>query len=662
MDNFRGGIETTPRSSSSTDPFTVPVLVRLTAQRSKDDSFRQRFLNMLTGGNCWRRMKPRRAVAQLTVLAFVILSLRSMRSQEWFNGVQELWPAPLPPLPDPPPLSTPRKFLSLSDHPIVRLVETAEREFQEMRARQSQSLDDAVREYRRRYKIPPPPNFDKWYEFATKNGVQLIDEYDTIYHSILPFWGLKPSTIRSRAREALGYENELIGMTIRQGKCVLIQHGVPWQQEASVGMMRKFMAHLPDMDLAFNPTDEPRVVIPHDDLERLVSKAKETTIPAAMAAEDLTNAFSKRPADLNDGKSFVRVETTKFGRGRSQPTWLTSRLSCPPDSPARMLDEPREDDTAAYALKELGFIYNTTAFSDICLTPSLETSLGFFAKANSYSATHELYPIFSQSKVSSYQDILYPSPWYWQGKVAYDPRQDIAWEEKADDLYWRGSTTGGLSEDGGWRRQHRQQVVRRINAPDRAQILMNVGSQSEPRWEIQDVPRGDYAHLFDVKFSHVGQCEEHDCEAMREFFKVVQPAGQQAAWASKYLLDMDGNAFSGRFHAFMRSNSLIYKLALFREWHEDWLKPWVHYVPLGLQGDEYVESVRYFSTERDGQARARRLAMQGKEWADRTLRREDLEVWLFRLLLEYVMPLPSPLAPPRAANGPSFLFSAGRDG
>lgn len=112
-------------------------------------------------------------------------------------------------------------------------------------------------------------------------------------------------------------------------------------------------------------------------------------------------------------------------------------------------------------------------------------------------------------------------------------------------------------------------------------------------------------------------------------------AEQNEAWKYKYLLDIDGNAFSGRFYAFLKSKSLVYKLAVFREWHEEWLKPWVHYVPLSLRGDEWVEAVRWFAGEPSGKQEAEHIAMQGREWANKVLRNEDLEVWFFRLLLEY---------------------------
>jgi hypothetical protein len=132
----------------------------------------------------------------------------------------------------------------------------------------------------------------------------------------------------------------------------------------------------------------------------------------------------------------------------------------------------------------------------------------------------------------------------------------------------------------------------------------------------------------------VGQCDPEDCDAQREFFNVTEPETQYAAWGYKYLLDMDGNAFSGRFHAFLRSHSLVFKMAMFREWHEEWLRPWVHYVPLSLKGDEHIESVRYFHDEATGRIQGPKMAKSGREWAARALRQDDLEVWLFRLLIE----------------------------
>lgn len=521
-----------------------------------------------------------------------------------------------------------------TSHPIYHLVTKAEKEFEELKAKQSDSLEKAVEEYRRRYKIPPPPKFDKWYEFAKSRNVQLIDEYDTIYHSLLPFWALKPSVIRGRAREALGFDNALLGLLVRDGKVVSAAGGGEWQQKSTLGMVQKFVKYLPDMDLPFNVHDEPRVIVPHDDLSRLVVTAKEKTMPAAFLNQAPKNAWSSRPADVDDGTRFLEAKTTRFNRFAHQATWTNSRISCSPESPSRGLDETLQDDSTSYSFSGLGFISNKTAFSDICISPSLRERFGFFNRPNAFDIVHDLFPIFSQSKVSTFQDILYPSPWYWSKKVEYVEGNDYKWELKHNRMYWRGSTTGGFSRNGGWRHQHRQLFVERINALDRAKIFEAQDKNQTAPWILKEVQRQDYKDLFDVKFSHVGQCDPGDCDAQNEYFEVVKPGKQQDAWAYKYLLDIDGNAFSGRFYAFLKSKSLTFKMAIFREWHEEWLRPWVHYIPLGMKGDEYVESVRYFREEETGRSQAPRIANASKEWAATALRNDDLEAWFFRLLIE----------------------------
>ena len=584
-------------------------------------------------------MRPHRLAVLLAILFLILLSFMFLRNEPLPTPFIA-YSSPKDPFENSPPPDY-KNLLSDPDensHPIHKLISDANENFDQLRARQSITLADAVKEYRRRYGIPPPPNFDKWYEFARAKGVQLIDEYDNIYHSLLPFWALPPKVIRERARESLGFDNAMIGLLIRDGEITRVEGGgdeYKWQREATAGMIKSFVHYLPDMDLAFNTHDEPRVIVPNDDLQRLVAFAKDQAIPAASQYASPQNAWSQRPPDLNKGDRIDEVRTTRFNRFAHQPTWTNSRNSCPVESPARSLEDQAPDNTTAYAHGKLGFVYNATAFSDICLSPSLQTTFGFFDRPNAFDIVHDLFPVFSQSKISSFQDILYPSPWYWVGKVPYDPRKDYSWEAKKDKMYWRGSTTGGFSRAGGWRRQHRQIFVKKINALDSAQILVR---NEEGKWSTSKVARKDHSNIFDVKFTFIGQCDPEDCEAQRGFFKVARTAGQQDAWAYKYLVDIDGNAFSGRYYAFLLSSSLIYKLSIFREWHADWLKPWVHYVPLSFRGDEYVESVRYFNSEDDGKIHAPRLAKQGQEWAQKVLRNEDLEAWFFRLLLEYAIP------------------------
>ena len=583
-------------------------------------------------------MRKRQLATLLLLLLFAVLLLLQIRSSDrppssYISRGKPARPAPPPSFPH---------HVSPDSHPALQLIDLAEKEVERITKGQSQTLEDAVAEYKRRYGIHPPPNFDKWYAFARDRGVQLIDEYDNIYHSLLLFWGLEPSVIRSRVQEALGFDNALMGFAIRGGNIVHTERPqaykdmAEWQDHATSGMIKTFMEHLPDMDLAFNLHDEPRVIVPHDDLSRFVERATDETLPAAGLVATPRATWSTRPADLNDGRSFAEVRVTRFNRFAHQPTWTNSRISCAPISAARSLNDSAADDHPTYAFSELGLVANKTAFSDICNSPSLRTSFGFFDRPNAFDVVHDLLPIFSQSKVSSFQDILYPSPWYWAGKVSYTASQDHDWKDKESKLYWRGSTTGGFSRDGGWRRQHRQHIVGAVNRLDDAtRVYANASGGSGGPPVLTDAKREAYADLFDVRFSHVGQCDPGDCDAQREFFQLAPEAKQRDAWRFRYLLDVDGNAYSGRFYAFLRSRSQVFKMAVFREWHEEWLRPWLHYVPLSLQGGEWVELLRFFDREEPGREAAEAIAQAGKEWAEKVLRNEDFEVWFFRLLLEY---------------------------
>ena len=66
-------------------------------------------------------------------------------------------------------------------HPIFDLVASAEKRWKDKLTRASKTLDEAVKEYKRRYNRPPPRGFDGWWAYVQEHNVQLPDEYDSIY-------------------------------------------------------------------------------------------------------------------------------------------------------------------------------------------------------------------------------------------------------------------------------------------------------------------------------------------------------------------------------------------------------------------------------------------------------------------------------------------------
>jgi hypothetical protein len=526
------------------------------------------------------------------------------------------------------------------EHPVARLVYDATKAFNETLEHQSTSLAGAVAEYQRRYNMPPPPHFDEWYAFATARNTVLIDEFDTIYHTLQPFWGLEPRTIRSRVREDLGFDNHVMGVAIRDGRAMHLGNGQgEFQKDATLRILEKFSQWLPDMLLEFNVHDEPRVVIPHEELHMLITRGYETQARLNQNST-LSNIFSK--GDSHDPLPPEEVFTSRFNNIERQETWLYSRLSCPPDTPAKSLDGNAPDNSSAYAIEPLGFVFNHTAASDMCNSPSLRHRLGVFERPNAFKLTNELTPVFSMSHPSSFQDIAVPSPYYYEGIAHYDENTSVEWENKRRQLYWRGKTTGGHSRGGTWENFQRQRIIGNLTHPRSPQYLLQPKSGSAcipgrtEGWEVQQANRSQIEGFFNTHFVEIIDCDE-DCMDEEEFFDdVVEPDPPEEAWKYRYLLDMDGHAYSGRFYAFMRSKSVPFKLTFFREWHEDVLVPWVHYVPINKDGNEIPELVRFFEQDPAGQRIARSIGEDGQAWAARTIRNDDIDVYMFRLFLEYV--------------------------
>ncbi|ELR09740.1 hypothetical protein GMDG_04226 [Pseudogymnoascus destructans 20631-21] len=134
----------------------------------------------------------------------------------------------------------------------------------------------------------------------------------------------------------------------------------------------------------------------------------------------------------------------------------------------------------------------------------------------------------------------------------------------------------------------------------------------------------------------------------------LPPKDTNYAYDDKFILDVDGDGISARFRALLQSRSLPIKSTLFKEWHTSRLFAWVHFVPLGIEYREIYSMLTYFVGygNAEGNDRGedwvnmnlyvqkhefegRLIAKRGSEWAAKVLRKEDMEVYMYRLLLEY---------------------------
>lgn len=146
-------------------------------------------------------------------------------------------------------------------HPIDLLIQTGEEEFNTLLSKQTYDVAAAAAEYRKRRGRHPPPGFEAWFNFAKEKEATMVEDFwDQIYHDLGPFWGLPAEQIRRDARD---FE---MTINVRNGKATA---GSDWfWTQIWLNLIQTIESHLPDMDLALNAMDEPRLVVPWEDINR----------------------------------------------------------------------------------------------------------------------------------------------------------------------------------------------------------------------------------------------------------------------------------------------------------------------------------------------------------------------------------------------------------
>ncbi|EZF32305.1 hypothetical protein H109_02393 [Trichophyton interdigitale MR816] len=510
-------------------------------------------------------------------------------------------------------------------HPIQQLVSDALKMHQDMVAGQSKTLEAAIKEYERRYGRKPPPGFDVWYKAATQQGFILVDEFNSLMEGLEPFWGVPPAVLRARVAAATQISgSRLIRYSVRNRNLVAENDGeATWiTNQLRLWFTPEVLDTVPDIMFALNLLDEPRVVVPFDELMEAQSASKSN------GSVGLSESFS---------------ETVEFEKANSNNMWDSMTLSCDPKSAARK-------GPSRFRLPHKGlassFVSNTSVARDVCSMPDLQIQHGFFIAPETASIAHSIVPIFSQARPSSFQDILLPSV-YYGAKLElheYQESQDMKWDEKENVVYWAGSSTGGHTNIENWHTFHRQRLVlvtshntTRVRLMKKVPRPPSKGGNTTSTWRTYTSKMGQIASKFKIRISAVIQCEQDACDAQEAAFRPDEyPKDDfKATYRARYNLDVDGNGFSGRYLRGLLSNSAMMKQTIFKEWIDDWLTPWLHYIPVNMDLVEFPELIRFFTSEPEGQEIGKRIAMASKDWAQKTIRTEDLTLALWRVMLEY---------------------------
>ncbi|KAF1809859.1 hypothetical protein P152DRAFT_440852 [Eremomyces bilateralis CBS 781.70] len=475
--------------------------------------------------------------------------------------------------------------LQVSEHPIEILIQKFTEDFSSVLTRQSSTVEEARQNYRARYGRSPPEGFDGWVTFALERLSPLIDDFDSIDESLRPYWKFSGAQLRTNLQDALtNPDSRLMTFSFKEGLTGLGNSG--WIGNELDSMLRG--AGLPDLQMTINQLDEPRVLL------------------------------SREPEVEHDVQFFDSSRTSN---------WDLMVESCEgvysPSHPRTPLDT-----------FGLPFVQHADHETDLCRHPEFKSLHGFLDSPETFIYTNSAVPVFSQAKPSTFSDILYPSPFYsaLYSQGHYNENDDPPWSDKKNRLYWAGSTTGS-HQASTWKSHHRQRFIALVNSLDNSTHTFLI--ESKPGNWVPTMSHEIFSQLYDAKFTDVIQCEGATCDEEKGFFHLEEREGYGTAFKNHFLFDLDGNSFSGRYYTLLRSRSAVLKQTIFREWHDDRLVPWVHYIPISLSLHELPEVMRYFALTDVGIEAARKIAEQGREWQHKALRLQDMSVYLYRLLLEY---------------------------
>jgi hypothetical protein len=539
------------------------------------------------------------------------------------------------------------------NHPIDYLIKEARFPFKQLLGKRSTSLEQAASRYRERRGRHPPPGFDAWFETAKKKNAIVVEEFfDRIHHDINPLWALNPHDMRVQTHT----QPQVIH--IRNGKASWVTDDdkrPPWIQ-LWTALVEEMLPHIPDLDMVINVMDETRILVPWEKINNYVAIEARTR---KLIHPDEAIAQYGGFADIDEKNAPYEPN---WILGEANTYWDHIRAACPPDSIARNVSSlPYFNGSIEYPLRPMeytykGFVQNFTASQDACRQPHLRGMHGTFIESVSMSTLHELLPMFGGSKLPQNNELLIPGAMYLTSDPFYSGGNTHGekWNTKKDGLIWRGAASGGRNKVDNWWHFHRHRWVQMMNGTTVS--AMEAGEETRgPSFKL--IPDDTYSVLLKQKgklgqwlssFADVGfnilECfprvpdKKGDgylktCEYTDPFMEVMKSLPMKGQYKYKYLPDVDGNSFSARWRGFLLSTSMPLKATIYTEWHDDRMIPWVHFVPFDSSYMDIYGIMDYFLNGHD--AEAERIAEEGRLWAEAVYRRDDMMLYVWRLLLEY---------------------------
>ncbi|KAK2598291.1 hypothetical protein N8I77_011714 [Diaporthe amygdali] len=533
-----------------------------------------------------------------------------------------------------------------------------------VQASTSQSVRVAVDEYRERHAgRSPPPGFDIWFDFAKARGSVVLDHFQQIEEDILPFWGLSPSKIREGITQ-LGTNRDIGLVSIRKG-AVTHQPAIESSKDAMmddlVALIQPFAPHLQDMDLPINLLDRPRILATWSDRNRF---RKGATVKNLLAP-----GFAKREADqASPAEDEAAQESDKDAHSLQNKlkdrqfatAWEHQRnlgQACPPGALSRsgFYSNNRDFCSKCVSPQAKGqFLADWNVAQDLCHQPDMFNLHGFYMSELPLKPFGELVPMFSRSKTDRFSDILIPLS---RGDDTYSTdSKEKPLVNKDARLFWRGDigTDFGMVPPrllSGGHQERLSHLANNASASDRVTVCLAMpGDKEKFRYERVPLNELSSALKLDAGISDYSTCLSPECAAAKiEFGFKPEDKEDKEKMNSRYIMVMDSDEGPPQdFLKILRSESVPFVASVFKEWYSERLMPWLHFVPVDLRFHAVHSTLAYFTGLQDKALingrkvamesrvdNAKWIAQEGKKWAGKVVRREDAEIYLFRLLLEW---------------------------
>jgi len=181
-----------------------------------------------------------------------------------------------------------------------------------------------------------------------------------------------------------------------------------------------------------------------------------------------------------------------------------------------------------------------------------------------------------------------------------------SWESKEEKAFWRGMTSGG--------------------------------EYSYAEWDLLPRPRfilfsQEHPDLADAAFTSPYNIS-NEIKVLMEKYGLFQSWHYPTDFVKfKYLVSIDGNTFASNFWWQLLSNCAVMKGdSGYLEWFYKGLKPYVHYLPYSPDLSDFEMKITWLRTHDD---EAKKIADQGRVFAQEHLSNEDLVVYFYKLLMAY---------------------------